>query len=60
MDSLVHDINRKSPKSSFGFNGKVICEHSPPSNPITGPAYSLIMTVRRHPMVKSIIDLGTY
>lgn len=42
------------------FNGKVICEHSEPSDPIMAPANSLIMTVRRHPMVKSIMDPCTY
>lgn len=42
------------------FNGKVICEHSEPSDPIMAPANSLIMTVRRHPMAKSIGDLCTY
>lgn len=44
----------------FQFNGKVICEHSQPSDPIMAPANSLIMTVQRHPIVKSIIDLCTY
>lgn len=34
------------------FNGKVICEHSQPSDPIIAAANSLIMTVRRCPMAE--------
>lgn len=50
----------KSPETQLQFNEKVICEHLQPSDPIMALANSLIMTVRRCPMVKSIIDLCTY
>lgn len=55
-----YKIPTEASKIRLRFNGKVICEHSQPSDPIMAPANSLIMTVRRHPMVKSITDLCTY
>lgn len=58
--TLWYKISTEVSRIQLRFNGKVICEHSQPSDPIMAPANSLIMTVRRHPMVKSIIDLCTY